>query len=233
MERTINSLSGYRMEASDGEIGKVKEFYFDDQTWTVRYLILQTESWLSGRKVLISPMALMKGQSKPGVFMVDLTQDQIRKSPGIDTEKPVSRQHEIELYGHYSWKGYWESGFYAQGVGEIKEAGKTPQRVKSHPAIDLHLRASGYVTGFHVHGTDGELGRVVDFLVDDQTWKLTYVIVDLHRLPGGKKVLVGTGHILQMQWNDAEIYLDETKTDIEKSPVFDPLAFAGLPAASH
>ncbi len=126
MERTINSLSGFRMEATDGEIGKVEEFYFDDETWTVRYLILQTESWLSGRKVLISPVALIKGLSKPGVFTVDRTRDQIRESPDIDTEKPVSRQQEIELYGHYSWKGYWESGFYAQGVGEIKEGSDGP-----------------------------------------------------------------------------------------------------------
>lgn len=233
MERTISSLSGYRMEATDGEIGKVEEFYFDDQTWTVRYLILQTENWLSGRKVLISPVALIKGPSKPGTFMVDLTQDQVRKSPDIDTEKPVSRQHEIELYGHYSWKGYWESGFYAQGVGEIKEVSKTPGNLKGRPAIDLHLRASGYVTGFHIHGTDGEMGHVVDFLLDDQTWKLTYLIIDLHRLPGGKTVRIGTEHILQMQWNDAEIYLNETTTDIEKSPVFEPSAFTGLPAVSQ
>jgi hypothetical protein len=229
MERTINSLSGCRMEATDGEIGKVKEFYFGDETWTVRYLILQTESWLSNRKVLISPQAVIKGLSKPGIFMVDLTQDQIRKSPDIDTEKPVSRQQEIELYGHYSWKGYWESGFYAQGVGEIKEVGDVPSGAKGRPAVDLHLRTTSYVTGFHIHGTDGEIGHIVDFVLDDQTWKLLYLIVDTHKLPGGKKVMIGIGHILQMQWNDAEIYLDETVTDVEKSPVFEPSAFSDLP----
>jgi sporulation protein YlmC with PRC-barrel domain len=226
MEHTINSLVGRRMEASDGDVGRVDDVYFDDESWTVRYLVLKTDGWLSGRKVLIVPVALIQDGGKTGIFRVNLTQDQMRKSPDIDTEKPVSRQQEIELYGHYSWKGYWESGFYAQGVGEIKEVGEAPLGVKGRPAVDLHLRATSYVTGFHIHGTDGEIGHIVDFLLDDQTWKLLYLIVDTHTLPGGKKVLIGIGHILQMQWNDAEIYLDETGTDIEKSPVFEPSAFS-------
>jgi uncharacterized protein YrrD len=231
MERTIISLVGWRMEARDGEVGKVEDVYFDDESWKVRYLVLKTDDWLSGRKVLIAPLALMKDGCKTGVFRVNLTRDQIRRSPGIDTDKPVSRQQEIELYGHYSWKGYWESGFYAQGVGEIKEVASIPPAVKDRSAVDLHLRATSSVTGFHIHGTDGEIGHIIDFVLDDQNWKLLYLIVDTHRLPGGKKVLIGIGHILQMRWNDYEIYLDETVTDIEKSPVFDPSAFTGLPTA--
>lgn len=229
MERTINSLAGYRMEATDGDIGKVTDFYFDDETWTVRYLVLRTEDWLSGRKVLISPVALIEGPCKPGIFMVDLTIDQIRNSPGIDTDKPVSRQQEIELYGHYSWKGYWESGFYAQGVGEIREVRDVPPGAKGRSAVDLHLRATGYVTGFHIHGTDGEIGHICDFIVDDQTWRLLNLVVDTGRLPDGKKVLVSVRHILQMQWNEYEIYLDGTMADIEKSAVFKASAFTGLP----
>ena len=231
MERTINSLVGWRMEARDGGVGKVEDVYFDDESWTVHYLVLKTDNWLSGRKVLIAPVALMEDGCKTGVFRVNLTQDQIRHSPGIDTDKPVSRQQEIELYGHYSWKGYWESGFYAQGVGEIKEVGDGPPGAKGRPAVDLHLRATSYVTGFHIHGTDGEIGHIVDFLLDDQTWNLLNLIVDTHTMSGGKKVLIGIGHILQMQWNDAEIYLDETVTDIEKSAVFEPSAFSGLPSS--
>jgi hypothetical protein len=208
----------------------MEDVYFDDKSWMVRYLVLKTDDWLSGRKVLIAPVALVEDRST-WALLVDLTKDQIRQSPDIDTEKPVSRQQEIELYGHYSWKGYWESGFYAQGVGEIKEVGDVPPGVKGRTAVDLHLRATSYVTGFHIHGTDGEIGHIVDFVLDDQTWKLLYLIVDTHKLPGGDKVLIGIGHILQMQWNDAEIYLDETVTDIEKSAAFETSAFPGLPNA--
>lgn len=228
MERTIDSLLGCRMEARDGDVGRVDDVYFDDESWAVRYLVLKTDDWLSGRKVLIAPVALMEDGCKTGVFQVNLTQDQIRHSPDIDTEKPVSRQQEIELYGHYSWKGYWESGFYAQGVGEIKEVGDIPPGMNDRPAVDLHLRATSYVTGFHVHGTDGELGYISHFVIDDRSWKVLSLVVSTGHLPEDKKVLVGVDHILQMQWSDSDVYLNETKADIEKSPVFEPLAFSGL-----
>ncbi len=217
MERTINGLVGCRMAARDGDVGKVAEVYFDDESWSVRYLVLETDDWLSGRKVLIAPVALIEDGCKNGAFRVSLTQDQIRHSPGIDTDKPVSRQQEIELYGHYAWKGYWESGFYAWGLGTVVDG--LPEKGKRLGA-DLHLRSSLYVTGFHVHGTDGELGRIVDFVIDDQTWKVRSLVVDTGHLPGGKKVLVTVDHIMPMQWNDSEVYLDETKTGIEESAVF-------------
>jgi hypothetical protein len=229
MEHTINGLIGCRMEARDGDGGRVDDVYFDDQSWTVRYLVLKTDDWLSGRKVLIAPLALLEDGGLTGVFRVNLTQDQIRNSPDIETDKPVSRQQEIELYGHYSWKGYWESGFYAQGVGEIKEVRNIPQNVRSGGAVDLHLRATSYVTGFHVHGTDGEFGYICNFVIDDRTWKMLNLVVDTGHLPVGKKVLVAVDHIIQLQWNDSEIYLNETKTDIEKSAVFEPSAYSRLP----
>jgi hypothetical protein len=231
MERTINGLIGCRMEARDGDGGRVDDVYFDDESWAVRYLVLKTDAWLSGRKVLIAPLALMEDGGMIGVFRVNLTQDQIRNSPDIDTDKPVSRQQEIELYGHYAWKGYWESGFYAQGVGEIKEVSNMPQNERSGSAVDLHLRATSYVTGFHVHGTDGEFGHICNFVIDDRTWMVLNLVVDTGHLPVGKKVLVAVDHIIQMQWNDSEIYLNETKADIEKSTVFEPSAFSGLPTA--
>ncbi len=230
MERTINSLVGRRMEASDGEAGRVDDVYFDDESWTVRYLVLKTGDWLSGRKVLIPPLALLEDGGMTGVFRVNLTKEQIRLSPGIDTDKPVSRQQEIELYGHYSWKGYWESGFYAQGVGEIKEVSNIPRNVKHLSPVDLHLRATSFVSGFHVHGIDGELGHVCNFVIDDRSWKVLNLVVDTGRLPDGKKVLVPVDHILQMEWKDSDVYLSETKAEIEKSALFEPSAFSDPPS---
>ncbi|MDR3715596.1 MAG: PRC-barrel domain-containing protein [Puia sp.] len=228
MERTIDSLVGCRMEARDGEVGKVEDIYFDDESWKVRYLVLKTEDWLSGRKVLIAPAALLEGNSMAGVFRVNLTQDQIRHSPGIDTDKPVSRQQEIELYGHYAWKGYWESGFYAGGLGSVVDG--LPEKGRRLGA-DLHLRSSLYVSGFPVHGTDGEIGSVCHFLIDDRTWEVLGLVVNTSRIPDGKKVVVGVGHIIQMKWSDSDIYLNETKADIEKSKQYDPPVFSGPPTA--
>ena len=231
MERTINSLIGCRMEARDGDVGRVHDVYFDDESWTLRYLVLKTDDWLSGRKVLIAPVALLEDGGRTGIFRVNLTQDQIRHSPDIDMDKPVSRQQEIDLYGHYAWKGYWESGFYAQGVGEIKEGSNIPQNVKYGSTVDLHLRATSYVTGFHVHGTDGEFGHICNFVIDDQTWKMLNLVVDTGQLTDAKKVLVAVDHIKQMQWSDSEVYLNETKADIEKSVVFESSGFSGLPTS--
>src|SRR5664279_6193650 len=104
MQHNIKSLIGYDMGAKDGEIGTVKQFYFDDKTWSIRYLVLRTGGWLFGREVLISPDAVVKNSLKQGTFPVNLLKEQIRTSPDIDTAKPVSRQQEIELYGHYLWQ---------------------------------------------------------------------------------------------------------------------------------
>jgi uncharacterized protein YrrD len=226
MERDINSIIGYRMVATDGEIGKVDDFYFDDETWVIRYLIVEMQVGMSGRKVLITPEALVRDRPVKEVFFVDHTRDQILNSPDIDTDKPVFRQQEIELYGHYAWKGYWESGFYAGGLGSVVDG--LPEGTRRLGA-DLHLRSCCYVTGFHVHGTDGEIGYVCDFIVDDRTWKLLYLVVDARPFRGGKKVLISVEHILQMRWSDSDIYVDETEACVLKSKVFELAAFTDLP----
>jgi len=218
MERTIGSLIGWRMEARDGDVGKVEDVYFDDESWKVRYLVLKMDDWLSGRKVLIAPVALIQDGDETGIFRVNLTKDQIGRSPGIDTDKPVSRQQEIELYGHYAWKGYWESGFYAGGLGTVVDA--LPEKGKRIGA-DLHLRSAQYVSGFHVHGTDGELGCIRDFVIDDRTWVLLNLVVNTNAAPEGKNVLVAVAHVIQMRWSDSEVYLSETKAVIEKSAEFE------------
>ncbi len=224
MERTVGSLIGLRIEATDGDAGKVEDVFFDDESWNVRYLVLKTNDWISGSKVLIAPVALQADCGLTGIFRVNLTLDQIRHSPGIDTDKPVSRQQEIELYGHYDWKGYWDSGFYAEGYESVVAG--LPKEGKWLGA-DLHLRSTRYVSGFHVHGTDGELGYIYDFIIDDRSWEAPNLIVCTSALPEGKKVLVGVEHIMYMRWSDAEVYLSESKAEIEENAVFEPSAFSG------
>jgi sporulation protein YlmC with PRC-barrel domain len=226
MERNIKSLIGYSMEATDGVIGEVKEFYFDDQTWDIRYLIVKTGGWLSGREVLISPAALIKANDQNGSFPVRLTKKQISDSPDIDTDKPVSRQQEIALYDYYAWEGYWLSGFYPGGYLGVS----TPFPViDENPPIqddeNLHLRSMGNIIGYHIQATDGEIGHIHDFIIDDQTWQVKFMAVDTHNWFGGKKVLIDVSHIKKIVWEDSWVFLDITIALIEKSRVFNEAAF--------
>src|SRR5450432_2722333 len=172
MQRSINSLTGYKTGATDGEIGEVKEFYFDDETWAIRYLIIETGSWLTGRKVLLSPQALLVPDVKNKIFPVNLSKEQIRNSPDIDTDKPVSRRLEIDLYQHYSWQRYGGGGFYAGGsagllnlppMGDETDIQEYPDTA-SMPDWDPHLRSTKRITGYHIHATDGDIGHVNDFI---------------------------------------------------------------------
>jgi uncharacterized protein YrrD len=228
MEHNINNLLRYTMEATDGLIGDVKEFYFDDKTWHIRYLIVKTGGWLSGREVLISPVALLKEKWRNGLFPVNLTKKQISSSPDIDTDKPVARQQEIELYSHYQWESYWGSCFFGGGSMGVSmpfpvvdrkvliEADKNHK----HADDDIHLRSTAIVTGYHIHATDEEIGHVNDFIIDDKTWQIKFIIVDTHNWFGGKKVMVPVHLIKKIEWSDSMVFLDISMAAIEKCKLF-------------
>ena len=225
MERNINSLIGYGMQATDGEIGEVVDFYFDDETWTIRYLVVKTGNWLSGRKVLISAAGLAPTDIKPGLFPVSITKEQIRQSPGIDTDKPVSRQQEAMLNQHHFWENYWGSGSYG---GEMGVGNALPIRIKAidrDPAEDIHLRSIVQVGGYAIYASDGEIGHVADFIIDDQTWQLSDLVVDTHDWIGGKKVLIEVGDIHTISFIDLEVYVNISKAEIIDSKLFEVAAY--------
>lgn len=239
MQRSINDLIGSGMEATDGAIGKVDEFYFEDDTWTIRYLVVKTGNWLSGRKVLISPEALVKAIRKSGIFPVNLTGQQILNSPDIDTDKPVSRQQEIALHEYYPWQNYWESGFYPGGVWGVIDGTPTIDRgiieaaaIVKQSNDDLHLRSTHHVTGYHILAIDGEIGHVKDFIVDDETWQLLFLVVDTHNWLGGKKVLISVKHIKEVQWSNSKVFVDISTEAIKNSPAIDESVYL-FPEAFH
>ncbi len=228
MHRNIKSLTGFTMGATDGEIGKVKEFYFDDHTLTIRYLIVETGSWLNHRKVLIAPEALLKPDWEHEIFPVNLTKEQIKNSPDIDTEQPVSRQHEIEMYDYYPWTsywgaGFWDSGYYGFGVplnmydGSLKEDNKnTDKEIDGDP----HLRSTHKVKGYTIHASDGEIGDVEDFIIDDSTWKLDFLVVDTGHWFPGKKVLISPKLIKEIDWDTSTVVVNATEEEIKNSPEY-------------
>ena len=226
MRRSLNDLVGYTIRANDGDIGKVHEFYFDDQSWTIRYVVVDTGGWLSGRKVLISPVAFDRPDWETCTFPVNLTKEQVRNSPSIDTDKPVSRQHEAELHGYYGWPVYWAGGALFGGVQAspllVMETVREDEASPEEPDSDTHLRSTSQVTGNHIEATDGEIGHVEDFVVDDETWAIRYLLVDTRNWLAGRKVLVSLRWIKRVSWAESKVFVDLTRDAIKNSPEFDP-----------
>ena len=232
MQRNIKSLIGYSMEATDGEIGKVEEFYFEDTTWLIRYLIVKTGNWVIYRKVLIAPQAIVVRDAAPGIFPVNLNKEQIRSSPDIDTDKPVSRQQNMQLYGHYAWQGYGGSGFYAGGSANMDEDPIIDEKVMKEADTndkrsddDLHLRSTKKIMGYHIHASDGDFGHVSNFIFDDANWQIVYLVVDSHNWFGGKQFLIETGTIKEIQWENSKIIVNISINAIKESTLFDESQF--------
>ncbi len=225
MQQSLRNLIGFSIQATDGALGKVNEFYFDDITWTIRYMVAETGSWLSDRKILISLVALGRQDWESRSFPVNLTRDQIRNSPDIDTERPVYRQHEAQLHQYYQWPLYWESGYQgALGITpypllEIPVPQESPDPNRHN---DPHLRSTRHVTGYHIHATNGEIGHVIDFLVNDKNWELRYLVVDTGNWLPGKKVLISPSWIKSVNWDDDSITIDRMRESVKNSPESDP-----------
>lgn len=233
MKRKIKSLLGFTIGATDGEIGKVKEFYFDDKTWTIRYFIVETGSWLFGRKILLSPEALLTPDWEKQIFPVDLTMEQIKSSPDIDTDKPVSRQQEMELYGYYPWTSYWGSGMWAGGMGT--SGMMTPTTMPLEQAIhnelnaegkeddqDPHLRSTHKIAGYNIKATDGDIGDVEDFIINDGTWAIDFMEVDTGNWFPGKKVLISPKWIRQINWGTSSVIVNASEEQVKNSPEYVP-----------
>jgi hypothetical protein len=163
----------------DGEVGKIREFYFDDASWTVRYLVVETGSWLAGRNVLILPKFLGSVDQKNQTIPVSLTRKQVEESPSIDTDKPVSRQHESDLLSYYGAMPYWQNpGGFAIYDPRLLTLPSAREAQRKKMKGDPHLRSSRDVTGYRIQAEDGDVGHVEDFVVDDQTWRVHYLMVD-------------------------------------------------------
>ena len=253
MLRSIHKLIGYTLGASDGEIGKVKDFYFDDETWKVRYLVVETGGWLSNRKVLLSPAVLETSHGDTETFPVNLSKDQIKNSPDIDTDKPVSKQQEEELHRHYSWPdndragvGFMTSGMVggviAPGVpfeerikieasNEGKDAEDLFDHNNTHNGItdlpgDKHLRSYNATTGHAIHATDGELGEVEDFLIDD-FWNIPYMVIETGNWYAGNKSLTSTKNIQKIEWGNSTVFINQSIDSLKNRSEFDLSQISG------
>lgn len=232
MKRIIKNLMGFTIGATDGDIGKVKDFYFDDLTWTIRYIVLETGNWLSNRQVLISPEALLPCDWENVRFPVNLTKEQVEKSPALDTDQPVSRQHEMELRAHYSWTNYWGGGIWAGGMGTtgmmmpmsslpIEAAVKKSKDIDAEVHGDPHLRSVEIVTDYTIYASDDTIGEVEDFIIDDSNWTIHYMIVDTGNWFPGKKVIISPDLIKDINWETSEVIINASVEQVKNSPEYD------------
>jgi uncharacterized protein YrrD len=221
MLNKAKTLKNYKLHSLDGEIGKVEEFYFDDHYWTIRYLIADTGNWLTGRQVLISPHALTAVNKEEEYISINLTKKQIEDSPSLDSDKPVSRQFEESYYGYYGWPMYW-GGSYMWGsypyIVNVQERQK--ESIKDKKTWDSHLRSTRAVSGHYIQATDGEIGHVEDFIIDDETWAIRYLIIDTRNWWPGKKVLISPQWIERISWDELTVFVNVLREAIKQAPEY-------------
>jgi hypothetical protein len=224
----MKGLIGYTLEARDGEIGRCQDFLFDDQYWTVRYMVADTRRWLPGRKVLISPISFDKPDWETQLFPVRLTQTQIKEAPDLDENAPVSRQYERSYHRYYGWPPYWAGdglwGTAGHPGGLYGATAPEPVReVSERESADPHLRSAEEVRGYHIQATDHEIGHVEDYIVDDVSWSIRYMVVDTRNWLPGKKVIISPSWIGFVDWGNRSVEVLLTREEVKESPEYDPL----------
>lgn len=241
MLHSVKDLQGYGMGAADGDIGSVKDFYFDDGAWVVRYLVAETGSWLDRRRVLISPVAMGKPDQGQRVVPTRLKQQQVKDSPHIDTDKPVSRQHESDVLRYYDYPyywgggGLWGDGLYPNQMMVDRDAQPMNQREReildaAYAKIDRerqekndpHLRSCQAVMGYAIAATDGEIGHVQDMLVDDDTWALRYLVIKTSNWWLGQQVVIAPSWIEAVSWEDQNVVVKLTREAVKTAPLYVP-----------
>lgn len=236
MLRKISDLRGFTIAATDDKIGSIDDFYFDDETWDIRYVVVDTGPWIFGRQVLISPAAVTALDWTDRTVSVQLTKGQVENSPPIAAEQPVSRQHEIDLHQYYGWPGYWHAApgmatpvapmgsAHAAVIPPIQEKADSAENVDAEVnGDDPHLRSVKEVLGYDIQATDNSIGHVEDFFVDENDWNIRYVLIDTVNWLPGRNVLVGTQWIDDIDWAQRDVSVGITREQVENSPEYNPL----------
>jgi hypothetical protein len=238
MLRNASEVDGYAIAASDGHLGTVSDFLFDDVSWLIRWLVVDTGNWLSGRKVLLPAFALGHIDPERREFSVRLTRQQVKDSPDIDTKRSVSRQMEANIYDYYGWSPYWSTGLYMGGYGygygygygggamgplSSRESMRRDEDIAASQRSDddPHLRSIEAITGYHIHASDGEIGHVDDFLVEDADWSIHYIVVDTKNWWPGKKVLISPRSVREIDWTGSLVNLNVDRQSVKDSPGYD------------
>lgn len=232
MLRVGSSLISYKITAQDGAIGTVSDFLFDDTTWKLRWLVVDTGNWLPGRLVLVHPSAIGVPHDGRETLPVHLTRKQIEDSPDLASDRPVSRQMESTVYGYYGWDPLWGDGYFGPGMmGSTlspqpffdRDASRAMEgTILTDHDGDPHLRSMTVVKGYDLQATDGGIGHVENFLIDDASWQIRYLIVDTSNWWFGRHVLISPFAVRDIVWADATINVAINRDKVKTSPEWNP-----------
>lgn len=230
MLRSVKQLMGGKLNTSDGHVGRVKDVYFDDRSFVIRYLVADTGSWLTGRQVLISPHAVGTLNETGPILPVRLTRKQIEDSPSVDLHKPVSRQYEEEYHRYYGWPYYWQgAALWGMSGFPVLEQASTP--FPSHEATpagspsgdaDAHLRSAQAVNGYHIKARDGLIGHICDFMMDGRSWAIGQLVVKTGHRFSGKELEIPVSTVERISWDESTVFIGLTKQGVEQSPAHLP-----------
>ncbi len=215
----VNRIKGFGIHATDGDIGRAKEVYFDDRECVIRYLVANTRRWLPGRIVLVPSSALRKPDCARKRIMLTLSKEQVENSSDPDKNRPVNREREYELNQQYGWKIYW-----TEGPKVFLPADVEPDLAKYDG--DPHLQSTNSLTGFHVHAMEGVIGRLVDFIMDDDSWTIRYCVVDTGIGLSRRKALISPQVIHKINQQEMIVYVNLTKEKINACPEYDGFSIA-------
>jgi hypothetical protein len=211
------AFKGFSIEASDGKLGTVSDFLFDDQTWKLRWLVIQTGNWLTDRKVLLHPSAIEKADLPNRTLLVNVSRDQVEKSPGIATDEPVSMQTEYRLCGYYGMPAL-QGGMYEGGTAIAMPMAFPNQDDTGDP----HLRSLAAVIGYRIHASDGAMGHLENVLIDDEGWNIRYLVANTRDWWFGRHVLLSPASVREILWQQQELRLNLTGYKIKGSPHWEP-----------
>ena len=224
MLRSTKQLYGDSLGTAEGEIGHVKDFYFDDQHWAIRYVVADTGSWLPGRLVLISPHAFGSFYQEGDSLLVNLTRKQIEDSPAIESHKPVSRQYEEDYYRHFGWPSYWNgdgmwgaSGFPAAPPPQFVPTWEETPDGRSWNSDDIHLRSTKSVTGYHIQTHKGAIGHVTDFIFDARNWAIRHLVVETGHWFAGKEIVLSPTHVERISYEEATVFVNVTMESLREA----------------
>ncbi len=230
MLRSLKALHHARIDASDGDLGTISRFLIDMDHWTVRYLVVETGSWWDGQEVLISPMSISRDAGPDGGIALALTRAQVRRSPAYDRTRPLTRGDETRLLEHYGHVPYWTGPFLwgplpaataPTGLGEAGSRHQTETTVLETSTGDLGLADSAEVAGTHLQATDGEIGHVEDFLAEDTTWSIRYLVIDTSNWWIGKQVLISPDWIDRADWPTGKLHIGLDRASVKGAPEYD------------
>lgn len=233
MLHLAHKVTGAAVRGVDGDIGTLEDFYFEEDRWTIRYLLIDTGKWFSGKRVLISPMSVPDGWGRDGVRLT-LTKDQVWNSPEIK-EGELSREGEDQVLMYYGYPDYWGAasiwGNFDSPTALVARAAPaakgTTTAVKNRIDPEArHLRSIKKSTGYHLHARDGEIGHVDDFLIGQESWRIRYLLVDTSNWIGGRSVIVSPELVEGIDKERNLLHVGAERKMIQEAPEFESIQSA-------